>query len=252
MPPDHVWHYGLWFSWKYLNGLNYWEEDKKTHRGQGHTSRLRVTCTPRDDHSARITLELSYHPGKKPTTEAVLTERRVIEVSAPQEDGSYHLDWTATYTAGSDDVELDRTPLPHEKGGKPYGGYAGLSLRMRNLLDRQAHSTRGPIEFSAQNRFRGQAEAFDYSGVLDGRVVGAAMLDHPKNLNSPTPWYAIRSPVMSFFTPAVICLEPHTLKAGEKFTLRYRVIVHRERWNAEQLKKRYDQFVQESMARTED
>jgi len=25
-PPDHVHHLGLWFSWKYINGLNYWEE----------------------------------------------------------------------------------------------------------------------------------------------------------------------------------------------------------------------------------
>jgi hypothetical protein len=25
-PPDHPWHHGLWFSWKTVNGLNYWEE----------------------------------------------------------------------------------------------------------------------------------------------------------------------------------------------------------------------------------
>jgi hypothetical protein len=22
-PPDHPWHYGLWFAWKFLNGKNY-------------------------------------------------------------------------------------------------------------------------------------------------------------------------------------------------------------------------------------
>ena len=25
-PKDHPWHRGLWFSWKYINGINYWEE----------------------------------------------------------------------------------------------------------------------------------------------------------------------------------------------------------------------------------
>src|SRR5436190_19088925 len=25
-PSDHKWHYGLWFSWKYINKVNYWEE----------------------------------------------------------------------------------------------------------------------------------------------------------------------------------------------------------------------------------
>ena len=29
-PPDHVWHHGLWFSWKFINGLNYWEPDRAT------------------------------------------------------------------------------------------------------------------------------------------------------------------------------------------------------------------------------
>ena len=34
--------------------------------------------------------------------------------------------------------QLDRTPLPHEPGGRVYGGYAGLSLRLVNLDDRAA------------------------------------------------------------------------------------------------------------------
>ena len=24
-PPDHIWHHGLWFSWKFINKVNYWE-----------------------------------------------------------------------------------------------------------------------------------------------------------------------------------------------------------------------------------
>ncbi|MCX6877947.1 MAG: alpha-L-fucosidase [Verrucomicrobia bacterium] len=26
-PPDHLWHRGLWWSWKLINGLNYWDQD---------------------------------------------------------------------------------------------------------------------------------------------------------------------------------------------------------------------------------
>ena len=252
MPPDHPWHYGLWFSWKYLNGSNYWEENATTHRGEGHTTATRITCTPRDDDSALISMELSYHTAGKSPTDAILEETRTIEISAPRRDGSYDLDWTATYTAGSSDVELNRTPLPHEHGGKSYGGYAGLSLRLRNLDGREAHSTLGPVQFSAQDRYRGEATAFDYSGVLDGQVVGVAIVDHPENLNAPTPWYAIRSRVMTFFTPAVICFKPYTLKAGKSFTLRYRVVVHRGRWNAERLKELYGRFTRKPLERSED
>jgi hypothetical protein len=77
---------------------------------------------------------------------------------------------------------------------------------------------------------------FDYSGVLNGREMGIAILDHPDNLNAPSPWYAINAQVMHYFSPAVICYGPHTLKAGEQLRLRYRVVVHPGRWSAEQIR----------------
>ena len=40
---------------------------------------------------------------------------------------------------------------------------------------------------------------------------------------------------MSFFTPAVICYSPHEMARGDGFTLRYRVLVHRGRWDAGRL-----------------
>ena len=83
----------------------------------------------------------------------------------------------------------------------------------------------------------------DYSGWIQDGAVGIAVCDHPENLNHPTPWYAIRSQPMSYFSPAVICFEPHTLKAGQCFTLRYRVIVHPDRWDAPRLAKEYRRFV---------
>jgi hypothetical protein len=50
---------------------------------------------------------------------------------------------------------------------------------------------------------------------------------------------------MSYFSPAVICYGPHTLQAGQSFTLRYRILVHPDRWDAEQLKREYQRFVQD-------
>jgi hypothetical protein len=83
----------------------------------------------------------------------------------------------------------------------------------------------------------------DYHGLIDGRPLGVAICDHPDNLNHPTPWYVIRSQPMSYFSPAVICYGPHTLEAGQSMTLRYRVIVHPQRWDADRLKKEYARFV---------
>jgi hypothetical protein len=36
-PEDHPWHYGLWFSWKYINHVNYWEEDRTSGHAAGST-----------------------------------------------------------------------------------------------------------------------------------------------------------------------------------------------------------------------
>ena len=36
-PEDHPWHRAVWLSWKYINGLNYWEEDPKTGKSEGIT-----------------------------------------------------------------------------------------------------------------------------------------------------------------------------------------------------------------------
>ena len=230
-PPDHPWHYGMWFSWKYINGVNYWEENRKTKKPAGITSWSKPTIETHDDATCRITMTVQYHlPGKPP----VLTEQRVIETSAPAADGSYRIDWNQTFTAVTN-VVLNRTPLPGEKGGKRWGGYAGLSVRLANAITDRNVSTSGDPAAWTGNELRTKATAMDYHGMFGGKRAGIAILDHPTSLNAPSPWYAIRSNVMSFFSPAVICYGPHTMKPGETFTLRYRIIIHPGYWNADRL-----------------
>ncbi len=232
-PADHVWHHGLWFSWKYINGVNFWENAPGKDRPAGVT-RWKPPKTHRFmDRSAQIDLQLSY---ELEDGQELLQEQRRIKVSPPAADGSYTIDWKAEFVAVAEDVKLDRTPLPDEPGGKAWGGYAGLSLRLRNWQERSAQSSDGPIAFNAQSRYRGRHQAVDYQGTLDGKSVGIAIEEVGSNLNSPTPWYAIRSPQMSFFTPAVICYGAHTLNRGERFRLHYRVHIHNGHWSAERLR----------------
>ncbi len=243
-PPDHVWHHGLWFSWKYINGANYWEPDRKTGKPEGLTEWANVKAVTRPDHTARITMDVTY---RRPNGPPVLTEKRTVEVSAPDATGRYHFDWTSVFTAGDKDVELNRTPLPGEPKGVAHGGYAGLSVRLaEDFADRQAATTAGPAEFDEHTFHRSRAPALDYSGLIGGRAAGIAICDHPKNLNHPTPWYGIRGKPMSYLSPAVITYGPHTLEARQSFTLRYRVIVHPDRWAAKMLEAEYRRFVRES------
>jgi type 1 glutamine amidotransferase/HEAT repeat protein len=222
-PPDHPWHHGLWFSWKLINGLNYWEEDKATGQSQGLTTWAPAEIETRADGSALIRLRLAYGP---PGGTPVLHEERTVAISSPAADGSYHLDWTLGFTAVAEQVVLERTPIPGEPDGVAHGGYAGLSARLaRDLVDWKVSNADGLVGVDAHRK---PATALDFSGSAAGVAAGIAILDHPGNLNAPSPWFVVADPATPFayFSPAVVCLKPHTLRQGQTLALRYRVLVH--------------------------
>ena len=215
-PPDHPWHMALWFSWKYINDLNYWDPELP----EGQTEVLGLEAKLGTDYSAQIEMSIIYHPPQKP---AVLTEKRTLLVKAPDRNGCYYIDWLSIFTAGENDVLLDRTPIPGEKNGKSYGGYAGLSLRMaERTKDWQFLGSEGPLEPESRGS---KARWVDFSGhIAYGGFAGVTIFDHPDNPRHPSSWWLSGS--MPYFSPAVLFHKPYTLAAGETLTLRYRILVH--------------------------
>lgn len=234
-PADHPWHFGLWFSWKFINGVNYWEHDKATGKLEGTTTWKLGKIETGADQSARIELSLDYHPAGD--TKPVLTEQRVITVSPPAADGTYFLDWDLAFQAGDQNVKLDRTPLPGEPDGKVFGGYAGLSFRfVKGLADCKISSTEDIGKPKAQ-RHRFSGKGADYSGSIGGKVAGAAILDHPSNPGFPNRWYAAVSPAkpFCFFNAGIIQLKPLEIPAGGNLKLHYRVAIHPGRWDSKRI-----------------
>jgi type 1 glutamine amidotransferase len=223
-PPDHLWHHGLWFSWEHINGLNYWEEDRTTGLAQGRNELVDVKITTNNDYSALIEMTISYHPPDKP---ALLTEKRALEVSAPDKRGRYGIDWRSTFTASDQDVVLDRTPIPGEPEGKAWGGYAGLSVRIaKDISNWQVIDSEGRKGDEAHGK---NARWMDFAGQTpDGKIAGITIFDHPENLRHPSPWYVSMDAKIPFgyFSPAVLFNEPCTLKAGRSLELRYRILIH--------------------------
>jgi hypothetical protein len=236
-PADHAWHHGVWFCWKYINKINYWEHAGRTGRPAGKTDWSEVDVKTKDNGSATISLKLEYHPVDD--SNVVLVEHRRIEISAPDAEGVYAMDWTCVFTAQDENVTLDRTP-PKEQS---WGGYAGLSIRFaKQFSERQTHDTNGLVAFDEGNRHRTQAVAMDYNGVIDGMPVGVAFLDHPSNPRHPTRWYAIRDPIMSYINAALLNDDPLVLKPHQTMTLKYRILVHPDRWSANRLQAAFAQF----------
>ncbi len=239
-PPDHPWHKALWFSWKYINGLNYWdwEKDPETGRSEGITELLNVKTITNKDYSAKIESKIIYHPPGKPS---VLTEKRMITVHPPDENGCYRINWQSIFTAGNEDVILDRTPIMGEHNGKSWGGYAGLSARLaKNASDWQVIDSQGRRDLEANEK---HSRWLDFSlKTPSGNIGGIAMFDHPENPRHPSPWYVIMAEPMRYFSPAFLFYKPYTLPAGKSLTLQYRILIHPGRPKPELMEKEWNIF----------
>ena len=212
-PPDHPWHRGLWWSWKFINGLNYWEEDRKTHQSQAATELVTANLKPNEDGSADLDFAIRYKPWTAPP---VLDEKRTIHVSTP-ENGSYEIQWTSEFTALVS-ATLGRTPIPGEPNGVPFGGYAGLSLRLNPAT--RAWNFSG--DTSEKNELHGRKAGWvRFSAGPGGPAV--TIFGDPRNPRSPSPWYVNRH--MPYVSPAVLFNEPLSLSRGEKLVLRYRILI---------------------------
>ena len=232
-PGDHPWHRGLWWSWKFINGLNYWEEDPKTRASEGSTTLVRTQVEAADDFSARVAMDLHYHPrGQDP----VLTEKRHLTMSKPDAGGSYRIDWESTFTAGKCMVKLDRT-LPAHLGGVAWGGYAGLSLRLAKGLDGFSFRTHdGPTTAAATH-----GQAARWIDLADA-TAGIAILDHPANPRHAPPWYLHSDQTMLFLAPAPLFHEPLGIAPGESITFRHQVIVHSRPLTRESIEEQWRAF----------
>lgn len=235
-PEDHPWHYGLWFSWKYINGVNYWEEDRLSGKAEGATRWSTPKIDAHSDGSATIQLDVTYtHPSGR----VDMTETRELKISTPRADGGYTIDWSSHFTAGKAGAVLDRTPMPGEPEGKVNGGYGGLSARLAaSPIIMSVVTPDGPVTQFASDRARPASSAVAANFKDGGRDVGAiAILSDPANIAGRAPWYVINSEkAMRFLCAAVLAPQVRTLAANGEWHLNYRIEIQRAPFTPETLR----------------
>lgn len=245
-PEDHPWHRGLWFSWKTINELNYWEEDPQTGLALGRTMIRNVDTQLNNDYSATVMFDLAYAPrGKDP----LMLERRALAISAPDKQGNYRIDWTLQFSAQDKDLFLDReVPLKH--GGVRWGGYAGLGFRANDVeLDSIRYiDSNGWSRSQSLTGYRKEANWMDLSGIAQhasDKAAGLTIFDHPSNPRHPSPWYIwYQKGEHAFFMPAFLYDAPYKLSAGKSFTLQYRVLIHGGMGTVDALNAEYQAYIQ--------
>lgn len=216
-PSDHIWHRGLWFTIKFLNGENFWEDRPDTVGEFG----TQHTLTPPDvthGPGGEITVSSRQEWRRPKNAGVIFTEQRTFW-HRPIDDESYALDFEFQLNAQAD-VLLDRSPFT------TWGGYGGLVFRAnRNwtktklLFDDGTTSDRPTPKHSKWCQLSGPID-----GGLD-KIAGVAMFDHPSNPRHPVGWYG-GTGIGHYFNAAFLFEEPMQMKAAETLTLKYRVLIH--------------------------
>jgi hypothetical protein len=220
-PDDHPWHHALWFTIKFVNGENFWEEydDYGVLR---HVDPPEVTTTD-DGTACSIAGDLDWI---RPDRETVVIRESRRWSYRRLDRGGYALDLDTTLTP-SVDVVLDRTPFT------TWGGYGGLAFRGRSdFRDTVIRLADGTVTDRVEGH---RSDWFDLSGVVDGREAGVTVIDAPANPSYPVPWYGSTrhetydsgaDEWSNFFNAAFLWHGPRTVDADQSLRFRYRVVVH--------------------------
>jgi hypothetical protein len=223
-PEDHPWHHALWFTIKFVNGENFWEE--------------------MPPYGVLRHVDPSTVHWIRPDRETiVIIDRRSIEEVDLGCDDAYALDWSITLEPQVD-VELDRTPFT------TWGGYGGLAVRGRpDWTDTRILLADG----STHDRVLGvPSEWCDLSGRIDGSEAGLLFLDAATNARHPVPWYGSTKAATygddgwsNFLNAAFLWDEPLSVAAGDAIGFSYRVVVHDGAWNVERCAAEWDRWTNE-------
>ncbi len=219
-PKDHVWHLGWWFSWKFINGVNYWEPADEKREGTEPAGRTRVTKKAISCNGLGCTVKLSLEYGPRNEKAPVLIEERIVEIDPPDANGGYVINVRHVFTA-MQDATLDRTP-PHGStaSGKWGGGYAGSTLRLAPTAA-ATFSVRGSAGGESAADVTGKETRFlEFTDPKTGEGITFSQVTAPSSAR----FYAW--PDKRMINPSPVWTGPLTLKKGDTLELAYRLSVH--------------------------
>ena len=230
-PHDHRWHHGLWWSWKFIDDVLFWEDHpdyggNRAGLGRSIVEEHRVEGTA---DGVRIHELLSWRV--QDTGRVLLSEQRTVTATLTTGvPGGWALDWDQTWTAG-EDVRLSVTPWPQST----WGGYAGLNYRAARAMV-AGESIAGAGGRIGRDAVHGQRAAWAaYGGSVDGAGTdepnrpaggGVALLQHPDDAGYPSPFYVFSAAEdFGFLATAPLMHRDRDLGAGQRVRLRTRALV---------------------------
>ena len=234
MPKDHRHHRGVFWAWTQL-----WIGDKRI----GHpweqkdmawdVTAMKVSNAP--ESATLFTTALWKSPlwlNDKGAEKAIVKETSTIRVHASAADARA-IDFEISLLALASEVRLG--------GSMSTKGYGGFSVRIPLPSDLKIMGPTGTVEPDGKRPSPTQPWV-DYSAVFgkDGKTTGLTILCHPGNPGFPHGWTIRRA--ASCQNPVYPGQKPVALSTEKPLLLRYRIVLHRDGFDAVRMKKFFEDY----------
>jgi hypothetical protein len=254
---DHPHHRSLWFAHSPVNGFDLWTE--RTNAGRiAHRGLAEITS------GNEVGVLTTLNDWLAPDGKVLCSDEQTLRFYPPK-DKAITLDFEITLRASRGDVtfgdskegsfalriaESMRLVQPETKGEAPRPG-AGRIVLSTGESDDGASAVAARIAKRETNTWGKRAAWCDYSGPVDGKIVGIAVLDHPGNPRHPTWWH-----VRDYGLLAANPFGQHdfengtnrragelTIPSGQSVKFRYRVILHEGDEKKAHIAERFNDYV---------
>ncbi len=230
---DHPHHRSFWFGHQFINDFDTWHEELTLiERAKGDAGKLKelkkklgasvhreVLETSADKDMAVLKVSTDY---TDPSGAVMASDVRTFTFHLGP-DGSRLIDADIVFTG-----VVEKVIFSDAKD-------AGLSLRVAHSMSLDSKEGGHIVTSdgaSDKDAWGKRADWCDFSGPVGGEKLGIAVLNHPSSFRYPTPWHARTYGLLTanpFGLKAVAGESeegPVTLKKGESFTMRHRIILH--------------------------
>jgi len=231
---DHPHHRSFWFTHGDVNGISFWHEGKNT----GTIAHREFTKIEQGETAAIALINDWIGP-----------------------DGEKICEEASTYTFGGNEdlrwIDAVCTIRNSEKHDVVFGdtkeGCFGVRVAGTMKVDSKPGGQIVNSEGHTDKNAWGKAAAWvDYHGPVEGETLGIAILNHPSSFRFPTYWH-VRTYGLFAANPFGLhnflrdkdADGSHTLKPGESFTLRHRVIFHKGDEKDAAIAKAFEKYAKE-------
>jgi len=235
---DHPHHQSFWFTHDKVNGVNFWAANKNDEKGDSgaHIVHRKFVDVSSPGPIARIVTRNDWMNGEKRVCE---DQRTIVFGKGPAD--SRWIDFTITINATDGDVTF---------GDTKEGSFAlRVADSMRVEAKQGGHIVNSDGKENA-DAWGLPARWVDYTGPVEGKTIGIAIMSHPKSFR-PQPRWHVRTYGLFAANPfgqkdfpksEAAKQGEFTLKKGDSITLRYRVLLHRGKTNPAEIDRAFSEF----------